>query len=227
MHSLIIHLTSAVARQPNVAHLRDVLPGAEVIEAQRGADHTPAQGDLHHPRYPFPIGPGEVGCLLSHRACWQTIIDRGWDGALIAEDDLVLSDPWPDAFALLTQQVAPDRYIRLPAKAREAGPVLAQQGVAQLIKPKIIGLQTVFQYVGRDAAARLLAATDIIDRPVDTFLQMHWVHGQDILSLLPCGVSEAPAGGSTIQRKARSGRLAREVKRFAYRPAVAPRPQRP
>ena len=31
--------------------------------------------------------PGVIGCGLSHRKAWQTILDNGWDNALILEDD--------------------------------------------------------------------------------------------------------------------------------------------
>jgi len=228
MQSFIIHMPTATARRPNVDALLGQLPGAEVMEAARGAGHTARPGDVHVPRYPFPLGAGEIGCFLSHRACWQAIVDRDLTGALIAEDDLSLAAPWPDALALLEAEARADRFIRLPAKAREEGPEVAAFDAARLILPRVIGLQTVFQYVGREAAARLLATSSQIDRPVDTFLQMHWVHGQHIHTILPNGVSELTEalGGSTIQsRKRASGVLAREWKRFVYRRAVKARPQ--
>lgn len=232
MHSLIIHMSSATQRRANVAELMQALPDAQVIEAVRGAEAgvTPANGDIHHPRYPFPIGAGEVGCFLSHRACWQRIVDEGWDYALIAEDDLALdTDHWPHVQALIAGHATADSYFRIPAKAREtAAQVVASDGLCKLMLPRVIGLQTVFQLVGRNAAQRLLAATEVLDRPVDTFLQMHWVHGQPVHTILPNGVRELTAdlGGSTIQKKTRtSGKLMREINRWRYRRAVAARPQ--
>ncbi|MEO0939349.1 MAG: glycosyltransferase family 25 protein [Pseudomonadota bacterium] len=230
MQSFVIHMSSATARRANVDKLLRDLPGAEVMEAARGAGQTAGAGDVHRPRYPFKLRAGEIGCFLSHRACWQAIVDRGLPGALIAEDDLSLARPWDDARALLEDTASSEHFIRLPAKAREKGPKVATRGAARLMLPRVIGLQTVFQYVGRDAATRLLAASIEIDRPVDTFLQMHWVHGQRIHTILPNGVSELTAklGGSTIQTKPRaSSVLAREWKRFAYRRAVRARPQQP
>ncbi|MBM2290361.1 glycosyltransferase family 25 protein [Sulfitobacter pseudonitzschiae] len=232
MHSLIIHMSSATQRRANVAELMQALPDAQVIEAVRGAEAgvTPANGDIHHPRYPFPIGAGEVGCFLSHRACWQRIVDEGWDYALIAEDDLALdTDHWPHVQSLIAGHATADSYFRIPAKAREtAARVVASDGLCTLMLPRVIGLQTVFQLVGRNAAQRLLAATEVLDRPVDTFLQMHWVHGQPVHTILPNGVRELTAdlGGSTIQKKTRtSGKLMREINRWRYRGAVAARPQ--
>lgn len=234
MRSFIIHLPGDARRRPNADRLAATLPGARIVDAVRGADVMAVTdlrpGDLHAPAYPYPMSAGEVGCFLSHRACWQRIVDEGLDHALIVEDDAAF-DPalWPHVRALIAAQARTDRYIRLPAKRRERpGLVIAQDGPAQLFLPRIIGLQTVAQVVGRDAAQRLLSATRAIDRPVDTLLQMHWATGQPVHTIWPSGVTEitAEVGGSTIQTKPRAGsKLAREWTRLVYRARIARRPQ--
>jgi GR25 family glycosyltransferase involved in LPS biosynthesis len=83
--------------------------------------------------------------------------------------------------------------------------------------------------VGKGAAQRLLDASAQIDRPVDTFLQMHWITGQPIHAILPNGNAEVAhqIGGSTIQTKIPAqGKLAREFKRLIYRARIALRPQK-
>lgn len=238
MRSFIIHLPGDARRRSNAERLRDLLPEPEIVAAVNGRD--PAQvravpvrpGDLHRPHYPFALTPAEVGCFLSHRACWQRVVDDGLDAALIVEDDLGLDPgPWADAMALVAAHARPDSHIRLPAKPRETpAEVIGARGRAQLFLPRVIGLQTVAQVVGRAAAARLLAASETIDRPVDAFLQMHWVTGQPVHTILPCGVRELTVdlGGSTIQtRTPAAGRLAREIRRARYRAQIALRPQRP
>lgn len=236
MRTFIIHMDGDTRRRPNADRLAGILPGAEIVPAVMGRDHmqtVPTRpGDLFAPRYPFALGPGELGCFLSHRACWQRIVDEDLDCALIVEDDLGLDPgPWADAMELFSGYAGPDTFIRLPAKARETpARVIATHGAARLFLPRVIGLQTVAQVVGREAARRLLAASDTVDRPVDTFLQMHWATGQPIHTILPNGVSELTGelGGSTIQKKTRTGsRIARELKRAAYRARVALRPQTP
>ena len=237
MHSLIIHMSGSTARRPNAEALLRALPSAALIEAVDGRD--PAQvtgvtirnGDAHRPAYPFPLAPGEVGCFLSHRRCWRRILAEGWDYALIVEDDLAIApDRLRAVLALVADHATPDSYIRIPAKQREKpAQVLGETDGLQLILPRVIGLQTVAQVVGRGAAERLLKASETIDRPVDTFLQMHWVTGQPVHSLLGTGARELTAdlGGSTIQKKTRANsKLAREIKRASYRAQVALRPQR-
>lgn len=237
MHSLIIHMPGSSNRAANVEHLLYSLPEAEVVEAVNGravaADHADIlhPGDLHSPGYPFsPLAPGEIGCFLSHRRCWQRIVAANWDYALIVEDDLALeAPPWTDTLALIARHATDESFIRLPAKRREVPTrVIGQQGESKLFLPKVIGLQTVAQVVGRAAAKRLLAATEQLDRPVDTFLQMHWIHQQKIQTILPNGVSEQTEalGGSTIQKRKSGSKLGREFKRSLYRAQVSARPQR-
>ncbi|MDU9002997.1 glycosyltransferase family 25 protein [Sedimentitalea todarodis] len=236
MHSLIIHMSSSTARRPNAERLRDLLPGAELIEAVDGRDAArvpdvePLTGTLHRPHYPFPLRPAEIGVFESHRRCWRRIVESGWDYALITEDDLRVDSARLDrALALIRDHANPEMYIRLPVKQREK-PVetLARDGDMQFVLPRVIGLQCICQVVGRGAATRLLAATDRIDRPVDTLLQMHWVTDQPVHTILGAGNAEIAGqiGGSTIQTKTRaSGKLAREFKRALYRMQVALRPQ--
>ena len=236
MKSYVIHMTSATARRVNAERLLRDLPGATWVEAVDGRD--PAQvegvetrpGDLFSPAYPFPLRAPEVGVFLSHRRCWEALVASGEDFALIVEDDLkVEPDSLARALNLIATVATAEMYVRLPVKQREVpARVLGRDGDMELMLPRRIGLQCIAQVVGRGAAARLLAVTEVIDRPVDTLLQMHWATGQPIHALLPNGNREVAAqiGGSTIQTKVRGrAKLAREARRALYRARVAARPQ--
>jgi len=237
MRSLIIHMPSSIQRRDNARDLVRSLPNGELVEAVNGRDKAQIAhvrtyaGDLHFPRYPFALGPAEIGVFESHRKCWRRIIDKGWDYALITEDDLQIDpDIWPSVLALLKEHATPDMYIRLPVKNREKPvQVVAQKEAGALFLPRIVGLQCICQLVGRNAAQRLLDVTDQIDRPVDTFVQMHWASGQPVHSVWPTGNREIAGqiGGSTIQTKTRaSGKLTREIKRAWYRMQINLRPQK-
>lgn len=45
-------------------------------------------------RYLFPrlLSKAEIGCFLSHRKCWQELVESDEEWALIMEDDLIISD---------------------------------------------------------------------------------------------------------------------------------------
>lgn len=235
MRSYIIHMRGDKNRQANARHLLATLPGARIADAVNGRDVintvATAPGTQHSPRYPFPLSAGELGCFLSHRQCWQRIVEGPQEYAFIAEDDLGL-DPvlWPEVLDLVHSHASADTYIRIPAKHRER-PVdeVARREHAKLFLPRVIGLQTVLQVVGRKAAARLLAASEPPDRPVDTFVQMHWATGQPVHTIYPNGIKELTRdlGGSTIQKKTRTGNLPmREIRRAWYRAQVDLRPQK-
>lgn len=237
MRSFVIHMSSSAARRPNAEKLCSELPNAELIEAVDGRD--PAQisgvklhpGNLHRPRYPFALRPAEIGVFESHRRIWRKMVDEGIDLAITAEDDLrVDPDRMSAALDLLRPIATPDHYIRIPVKQREtAAQTLAERDGLRLILPKVIGLQCCCQVVGRNAIERLLAATEQIDRPVDTFLQMHWITGQPVHALLGSGNREVAGeiGGSTIQAKPPlTDKLTREFKRAAYRAQLHLHPQR-
>ncbi|GAA2843098.1 glycosyl transferase family 25 [Aminobacter aminovorans] len=65
-----------------------------------------AEGKLRQPERAgliYQLGPGETGCFLSHRACWQAIASAEHDHAAVFEDDvhfgsglaeLLSSDAW-------------------------------------------------------------------------------------------------------------------------------------
>lgn len=238
MRSFIIHMSSSTPRRANAEQLCAQLPDAELFEAVNGRDPDQIaevslhRGNLHRPHYPFPLRPAEIGVFQSHRRIWQKMVDENIDLAIITEDDLRI-DPERLRHALDTLDpiATPDHYIRIPVKQREvAVQTLADQNGVRLILPKVIGLQCVCQMVGRNAAKRLLTATDQIDRPVDTFLQMHWITGQPIHALMGSGNREVAReiGGSTIQTKPPlSDKLTREFKRAAYRAKLHLHPQRP
>lgn len=237
MRSFIIHMSASTARRANADRLCRDLPSAELFEAVNGRDPAQIQsikthdGSLYAPHYPFALRPAEIGVFQSHRKIWQKMVDEDIDYALVTEDDLQI-DPvrFSAALKVIERHATPDHYIRLPVKQREvANQVIEEQDGLRLILPKVIGLQCICQFVGRSAAARLLKMTEEIDRPVDTFLQMHWITQQPIHTLLGTGNKEVAAeiGGSTIQKKTPTkGKLEREFKRALYRTKLAMHPQK-
>jgi glycosyl transferase, family 25 len=232
LHGFIIHLRRAVRRQPQVAWISQHAPcEVSVVDATDGAELTPAQRDsyapgLYQPAYPFALRPGELGAFHSHRECWRRIVSGGHPAGLILEDDLKFdSAVFARAVGLAAEHGGEDSYVRFPLRQREAAPAsIAQDDELTLIRPDIIALGAVGQLVGREAARRLLAATERFDRPVDTFLQMRWIHGVKVLSVWPSSLREVSVnlGGSLIQKKTPQwgAKLSREWKRFWYRRAV-------
>ncbi|WP_136636359.1 glycosyltransferase family 25 protein [Pseudooceanicola onchidii] len=231
IRSYIIHMDSSTARRGLVDGLMARLPGAEVLPAVDGRVMDDASRTAitamtpHDPAYPFPLKPGEIGCFLSHRKAWAAIVASGDAAGLIVEDDIAPTDGFDAALALALDHIAPNRLIRFPLRDKEeVAEVVATADGVRLFRPRVIGLTTGMQIVGREAAARLLDLTDTLDRPVDTFLQMRWLHGVEVVSLTPAPVRSAVAetGGSTIQSHTSAwAEISRGWRRMRYRSRVA------
>jgi GR25 family glycosyltransferase involved in LPS biosynthesis len=233
--AFILHLERAAQRRPQVELLRSGLLrsappcASEIIAATDGARLTQQDVDavytrqLHRPRFSHPLNRAEIGAFLSHRAAWRRIVEQELDYALVFEDDAAID---AEAFARTCAFARETRplwdYALAPApRTRIDGTVLAERQGLALIRPKNPPLRAIAQFVSHDAARKLLAATGKFDRPIDTFLQMDWVTGVELLALKPSGVEEVSGalGGSTIQRKSLGfgEKLRHEIARPIYR----------
>lgn len=229
----IIHLKRATARQSHVKRLQAACPvPAEVVDAVDGSLLSAEEQaevyvpNLHRPTYPFALRTAEIGCFLSHRRCWQKIVDENLPHALVFEDDALLDGSIAaKALQLAAGHVGESGYIQLPVRAIDGNPVLiAQDHNTRLLRPETVPLRLSGQLVSQSAARKLLRLTTVFDRPVDTFLQMFWLTGIKPLAVEPSGLSDCTqeAGGSTISgQKSMGERLAREIKRFWYRRTIA------
>ncbi|WP_163267853.1 glycosyltransferase family 25 protein [Chelativorans alearense] len=231
--AFIVHLARAHGRARQVERLRQSLPlpvtVIEAVDGQTLPEETVAKvykPRLHRPRYPFPLRISEVACFLSHRRAWQAIVDRKLDAGLVVEDDVEI-DParFADVLNLALAHAGRGDLVRFPKNDQgETGHEAARVQKAGLIVPRHPGLGMQAQLVGHDAAEALLAFTREFDRPVDTLVQMNWLHGARVLTAKPVSIREVAAdlGGTTVQGKAKplTEILGREVRRARYRLAV-------
>lgn len=224
----VIHLERAEDRRAQADALVARLPDTTLLPAVDGAALAPElrarafQPGLLNPRYPFELRPGEIGCFLSHRAAWSRLVASEAESALIIEDDMALEAGFADALTLARRHVAQLGYIQFQTRPVTAAEI-DRQGEAVLMQPLLTPLRTSAQLVSRRAAERLLSLTEPFDRPVDTFLQMHWHTGLRLGVISPSGVTDRAevVGGSTIgAKKSLVERFAREWHRARYRAAV-------
>jgi GR25 family glycosyltransferase involved in LPS biosynthesis len=177
---------------------------------------------LMPPPYHSDLKVSEIACFLSHRKSWQYIVENNLDAAFVLEDDADISEiPFRNSLSLALDNIESGDFIRFPIrKSEEPRRVISENYGSTLFEPKEIKLGMVAQIVTRDAAKALIEATQKIDRPVDCFLQMRWVHNVRVLSLWPSGIEEVSSilGGSMINHKAKGlGKLKREIMRPIYR----------
>jgi GR25 family glycosyltransferase involved in LPS biosynthesis len=208
----VIHLERAVSRRSQALLLGQSLPlPAELLPAVDGramsheAITAVVRQAIHSPRYPFRLLASEVGCFLSHRRAWQSILDDGIDAGLIVEDDVAIASPEFNAVVrAAVSAIQPDEVIRFPLHERGESRIVSRTlGGVRFLEPRLPGLGMQMQLVGREAAMRLLDASRSFDRPVDSFVQMQWIHGSRVLSARPVVIREIDAmlGGTVIQNK--------------------------
>lgn len=228
---LIIHLERSIERKPQVRKLKKDLPfRTKVVEAIDGSNTNNDFSNsyirrLLRPRYPFILRSAEIACFQSHRKCWQEILDRGLEAALIVEDDVdIINGEFMSAVKLAMKEIKMGDLIRFPVKPREKprNSSVKQDNIS-IFEPTLVGLGTQAQIVTYDAARQLLKKTERFDRPIDVYLQLRWKHGVRILTLWPNGVREHSSilGGSLIRKETNNGnKLRKELLRPLYRAKI-------
>lgn len=120
-----------------------------------------------------PLALGEVGCFLSHRACWRRILDGAHDFGCILEDDIVLSprlprftdgNQWIPADAEIVKLETSGVRIWLDRKSLSLGNGFSLQRL------RSAHYRTGGYIVSRRTAERLLELTQRISVPVDLLL---------------------------------------------------------
>jgi len=232
--TFIVHLQRATGRKAQVQDLVSKAPfDAQIIDAVDGAKlpqtvltNYYSGKTLFKPAYPFKLNVGEIGCFLSHRKVWHAIVEQNLDAGLIFEDDVqIIPDQFGPAVALAESNVEKLGYIQFQVRnVPDQDQVLAEAQNAKIVQPFVTPLRTSAQFVSRVAAEKLLDLTQKIDRPIDTFLQMHWQTGLHLSCVIPSGVADRTqeTGGSTLSKKAPLHvKIQKEWKRFSYRRKVA------
>jgi len=226
--AFIIHLARAEARRPQVDHLLATCPvPATIIDAVDGRALSAAQLEAVHsrkslyaPHYPFEMTVGEVGCFLSHRKAWQAIVDSGLEAGLVLEDDVEMdSSTFERALDLARAHIATHGIVQFQVREiANPGAVVATADEVRLTRPVIVPLRASCTLYSRQAAQQLLEQTKRFDRPIDGYVQMHWLTGLRPCLAIPSGVSDkgGDIGGTTIQ--ARNVPLLKRLRRELFRP---------
>lgn len=113
----------------------------------------------------------ELACSYSHRKIWQMMVDRGLDGAIIMEDDALLSASIVDVVATRDLPAHCDalQFESHPTNALLGPPTAPAAGVA-LHRLMSSSLGTCAYYITGKFAARMLARDDLDTLAVDRIL---------------------------------------------------------
>jgi GR25 family glycosyltransferase involved in LPS biosynthesis len=140
------------------------------ITAERVSAITPA--DIAPERLAATrLRPTELACSLSHQTIWRTMLDRGLSGALIIEDDALLSRRIPEvlAEASLDERIDAIQLESHPSNAL-VGPAISVGSGVSIRRLMSSSLGTCAYYITARLAARLLDQADLDSAAVDKLL---------------------------------------------------------
>ena len=205
----VINLASSTERLNRVSHELNAQNLAferlDAIDGRELSDTAIAQhysADLNLKKYHKPLSKGEIGCYLSHRKAWQTIVDRQLDYAIILEDDFVLDRSIHSAIENISTLKQPWQLIKLAAYKDRNRDIAFTKPLADeqhLVIHKKLMSGCCATAVSFEGAKALLQATATFSRPIDCDLQHVWETGVYGYSLLPYPVSQPDNSQSDIR----------------------------
>lgn len=142
------------------------------------------------------ITDGEIGCYASHREVWKRAAELD-EPVIIMEDDFELLGDFNETLAVVSRLIDRTGFIRLQTdlRARKCrGVEIDRFRLCRFTKPPH-GLMC--YSLSPPVARRFLAATRVLDAPVDIFTKKYWEHGQPMFALTPYAVGPSSYHQST------------------------------
>ena len=137
---------------------------------------------------------GEIGCAMSHRNVWRKMLDGGETDCCVLEDDVALSEGFTDmlrkAEAFAAKSAALSVVILLTPCCAEPNGEFVDGHFGRIAWASLTG-----GYVlNREAARRLLAATERLDSPIDEWARWAKRGGIALYATQPSVCSQAEYG---------------------------------
>jgi len=154
--------------------------------------------------YGRDLSKGEIGCLLSHRAVYQYMLDNNIDRAIVLEDDVEIEPNFPQIVREILQ--APVKWDVIRFLAYDKVQKIGRDIFALPSKPHMLArIPTTsggaYGYMLTQKAAReFLRHMQKNSLPVDILHGYVWRTGLETFILRPSPVSSDPMNNSTIGR---------------------------
>ena len=199
------------------------IDGSTLSQAQIDRDYSPA---LNSKTYRRPLSLGEIGCYMSHKKCWQHIVDYNLNMCLILEDDAELDARLPDLFPLIESYNQPWDIIKLcdPPKQKKILDSFSLNSDFKLCQYEKIPSRATGYLMSYKGAVKLLDARNNFGRPLDDDLQFYWEYQGDVMGVEPSPIwnsesslkSDIDAEDNRKNTKTRTASLKGPVLRLSY-----------
>ncbi len=181
---------------------------------------------LNSKTYRRPLSLGEIGCYMSHKKCWQYVVDNNLSNCLILEDDAELDARLPDLITLIQSYDQPWDVIKLcdPPKHKKIVDSLTLNDDFKLCQYKKIPSRATGYLLSYEGAVKLLNARDRFGRPVDDDMQFYWEFRGDVMGIEPSPIwnsesslnSDIDSGGNRKKTKTLSANYKTPLLRLCY-----------
>lgn len=144
---------------------------------------------------------GEMGCLLSHRAIYQHLVDANINSAIVLEDDAILEPNFPDVInALITTPIKWDviRFLSREKVLQDSRQIGRLFGAYSLIRPTKAYGGAYAYLLTRHAARTFLKHMQSNWLPVDILHGHVWSTGLETFAVRPSAVYPNTVIESTI-----------------------------
>jgi len=138
------------------------------------------------------LSGGELGCFASHFKLWEKCIEL--DAPIIVmEDDIVISDGFPEALKLAEENAEDITYLRFAGITLKGRPhkKVKQLGSFELTEHIRGPAGTQCYFISPKAAKVLIQHADVWFLAVDDYMDRYWGHGIPCYSLMPFPVELA------------------------------------
>lgn len=169
--------TSAILSSWNIAYTRIPAVDGRQISPQ---DLSTIQQPFSERRYFLKdMTPGEIGCFLSHKKCWEHLVDSAEDWAFICEDDFIfLTNPssfitnscWIPNDVALIQLAKPTTALESFRREKTYLSISSQPSSRLVVLREQIRGGTLGYLIHKKAAQLALSMASPIPAPVDDFL---------------------------------------------------------
>jgi glycosyl transferase family 25 len=158
--------------------------GSSLNSSELDTYYNPA---LNKRTYRRSLSRGEIGCYLSHRRCWQQVVDKNLSMALILEDDAQLNTQLPDVLSSIEQISINWDIIKLcdPPKYKKRLSTVPLDINFDLCQYKKIPSRATGYAISYKGATKLLQARNLFARPVDDDMQFYWEFNGEVFGIEP------------------------------------------
>lgn len=185
----VISLSSSIRRQDNIREqlgkLNAPFEFADAIRPDAALQHI-----HHYDEREFLLNCGrpatatEIARYASHLALWQRCSDD-YDPYLILEDAVELDASFLAGLLVVANRIRNRGLIRVSSPEVENALPIDDLGRFKIQYCRRVPLLALGYAVSPKAAARLAEAGQIVEEPVDQFIQRFWRHRQPVYAMYP------------------------------------------